>query len=529
MPWKPLGPDDFPTLGWALLDWWAEFLPSPRSDDEPLLFPDDTARVLLEWYRLDPLTGRRVYRRGFSRRSKGRGKSPTEAAKVIAEVAGPVRFDGWDADGQPVGRPWGTKGDPPAWHQVAAVSEDQTDNTWSVVYSLLRANDGRAADALGLDAGITKLVQRNGKGKAEPVTAAAGSREGQPLTGASLDETHLWTPRNGGTKLAATLRRNVAKLGGTTFETTNSYVPGIGSVAEDSQKAVDKGGRGILVDCVEAPRLVRGVRITEDAADEYLAEALRVAYGDAWWIDIDRIVADIRDPDTGWSEAERFFFNWNSSGADKAVDAKRWDAELLVPGGPPPAGSRIGVGFDGSISGDATVLVGCHEGRSWVIGAWERPIDAPKDWAVPRLAVKAAVRETFETYDVGLMFCDPPKWWTEIDEWAEAFGEERVIKVDTNSVAKFCPLVDRWFTGMREGTHTHSGDDVLRRHVLAVHKRKAKATAADDDGRTMWQLVKGEDGRKIDAAIADVLAFSAEQMAPEIEQEVEELFGSLMA
>ena len=108
MPWRdPESPDDFPSLGWDLLDWWAEYLPSPRDPNKPLIFTDEQAMQLVEWYRLDPLTGRRVYRRGYSRRSKGWGKSPVEAAKAIAEFAGPVRFAGWDADGEPVGRPWG--------------------------------------------------------------------------------------------------------------------------------------------------------------------------------------------------------------------------------------------------------------------------------------------------------------------------------------------------------------------------------------------------------------------------------------
>jgi hypothetical protein len=82
--------------------------------------------------------------------------------------------------------------------QIAAVSEDQTDNTYSVIYELLTANDGRAADELSIDVGLTRCYLRDRPGKLEPVTASAGSREGQPITDATLDETHLWTPTNGG-------------------------------------------------------------------------------------------------------------------------------------------------------------------------------------------------------------------------------------------------------------------------------------------------------------------------------------------
>lgn len=245
MPWKPTHPDAFPSLGWGVLDWLADYLPSPRDVDAEFILTDSQARELVEWFRLDP-TGRYVYRRGYSRRSKGRGKSPIEAAKAIAEFAGPVRFDGWDDEGQPVGRPWGEQGDPRPWVQVAAVSAGQTDNTWSVVYYFLTENDGRAADALGIDAGLTRCYLRGVPGaKLEPVTAEAGSREGQPITYAVMDETHLWTPSNGGVKLAKTLRRNVAKMGGRSYETTNSFMPGESTVAEGSYKSVQLGAAGV--------------------------------------------------------------------------------------------------------------------------------------------------------------------------------------------------------------------------------------------------------------------------------------------
>lgn len=311
MPWRgPQHPDDFPSLGWGLLEWLGQ-LPSPRDPSQPLRFTDEQAMSIVRWYAIDE-RGRRVYRRGYSRRSKGYGKSPVEAAKSIGELAGPVRFDGWDADGEPVGRPWGTNDDPLPWVQVAAVAEDQTDNTWSVVYYFLTENDGQAADDLRIDAGLTRCFLRDRPGaKLEPVTAAAGTREGQPITYGCLDESHLWTPRNGGVKLAATLRRNVAKMGGTSYETTNSFVRGAGSVAEASFKAVRKGAGGIYCDEIEAPREIDGVEINEEAPDGLIARALRVAYGDSWWADVDRFVSEMRDPDTAWADWCQFFLNWN--------------------------------------------------------------------------------------------------------------------------------------------------------------------------------------------------------------------------
>ena len=259
MPWKPSHPDDFPSLGWQILDWCADVLPSPRDPASKLLFTDEQAMQIVEWFRVDPKAERLVYRRGYSRRSKGWGKSPVEAAKAIAEFAGPVRFGGWDAAGQPVGMPWGTKDAPRAWVQIGAISEDQTDNTWSVIHYFLTENEGRAADALKIDAGLTRCFLRNQPGaKMEPVTSAAGSREGQPITYGVIDESHLMVAANGGVKLAKVIRRNAAKMSGRSYETTNSYEIGLESVAETSHMAVLMGSPGIFADETEAPRSIEG-------------------------------------------------------------------------------------------------------------------------------------------------------------------------------------------------------------------------------------------------------------------------------
>lgn len=529
MPWKPQHPDDFPSLGWQVLDWWADHLPSPRDKDAEFILTESQARQIIEWFRVDPQSGRLVYRRGYSRRSKGRGKSPIEAAKAIAEFAGPVRFDGWDANGQPVGRPWGTADDPRPYVQVAAVSAGQTDNTWSVVYYFLTENDGSAADALGIDAGLTRCYLRGVPGaKLEPVTAEAGSREGQPLTYAVMDETHLWTPSNGGTRLAKTLRRNVAKMGGRSYETTNSFMPGEKSVAEGSHKSVQLGAAGVLADEIEAPRVIDGVPVDLDAPDSVLRAALEVAYGsDTWWVDLDRLVQDIRDPEQPWDESCRFYFNWNQKGGGSAVDPHKW-TDLADPRDV-PTGARIGVGFDGSISHDSTGIVGCtDDGYLFVIGAWERPRDVTgrkaAEWTVPRLEVAQKVAETFDRYSVGRFFGDPPKWATELEQWADTYRNdagktveerERVLAFDTNQWSKFSLAVDRFLTAVRTGSLSHADDETLNAHVLAATLQKVRSRADSDDDRTRYVFVKPDDGRKIDLAIAAVLAHEAAMTMPE--------------
>ncbi len=498
-----------------LLDWLSDLLPSPNDPAQPLVLTSEQATLLVRWFAVDPM-GRFIFRRGQSRRSKGWGKSPFEAAKAIAELAGPVRFDGWDARGEPVGRPWGTMGDPPAWVQIAAVSEDQTDNTYSALYEFLSANNGRAADELNIDHGLTRCFLRNRRGKLEPVTAAAGSREGQRVTYAVMDETHLWTPTNGGLKLARTLRRNVAKMRGRSYETTNSFAPGENSVAEGTHKAAMEGAAGLFYDAVEAPQVAE----TDD--DSVLKQALTVPYADSsiekgGWVDLDRLVLEVRDPETTWEDSQRFYFNRNVDDRHQAVEARRW-AELARPDITVPAGMFIGIGFDGSISDDCTALIGCTlvDGKPHLfqIDVWQRPDGAPRGWRIPRRDVRARQQEAFTFWRVGLELCDPAKWGTEIEDWAEEYGEERVVIFDTNQATRMWRACDRFSTAIVEGALTHDGSAVLTEQVLAMHKRKVRIRDDDDDGRTKFVFVKGPNGLKIDAGIGAVLALEAAATMP---------------
>lgn len=476
-----------------------DFLPSPADEREPLLLTAEQVELVNQWYAVDD-EGVFIHRRGIIEMAKGWGKSPLAGAIALAELAGPVVFDGWDSEGEPVGRERG-KGDVPPLIQIAAVSEEQTDNTYGAIYNMLVANDHRAAKELKIDDGRTRLYLTDRPGELHPVTASAGSREGQRLIFAVLDETHLWTPRNGGVKLAATMRRNVGKMNGRTIETTNAPRLGDKSVAERSESDVKRGFHGIL-HFARRPRQ----EPQPDWSDSQLTDGLIAAYGDAHWIDLDRILKEVRDPATDWDDALRFYFNVRTAGAGRAVDPRVWD--LLATPQDVALGTLIGLGFDGSISRDATVLRGCTtDGYSFLIRAWVN--DGTPDWRVPRLEVHQSLAECFARYNVGRMYCDPPKWESEIDGWAEMYGKEVVLKLDTFVSKRFAPATDRWLTAIREGTHTHDGDELTREHVVSAHLRKARINDADDDGRTRYVLIKGDEGRRIDAAVADVLAYEA--------------------
>ena len=491
------------SLGWDLLTLADDLrVPSGEFYGQPLVLTDEQADFLLRWYAVDE-QGRFMFRRACLRRPKGWGKSPFAAFLVYCELVGRTRFAGWADDGEPYGRPH-----PSPWIQIAAVSEDQTDNTYVALLEMLR--DSPALDLYGIDTGLTRTYLKGRGGRVEPVTSSSGSREGQPLTFAVLDQTESWSKTNGGVRLAATLRRNVAKMGGRTFEIPNAHVIGDGSVAEQSFKAWEKGSPGMLYDFREAPA------VDDFSQHDELRDALAVAYGDSTrWVDLDRLVQECNDPATDPSDAMRFYLNRPASGADRAVDMRRW-AELGTERLPEP-GEHIGLGFDGSISGDATVLWGCtRDGFLFEIAAWERPPGASREWRVPRGEVHDMLVDVFARYTVGTLLCDPPLWRSEIEEWVRLYGEERVLELSTNSAVRFAPACDRFVTAIREGTVTHDGSELLTRHLAATARKKVRVNDPDDDGRSKFVFVKAGTS-KIDASVAAVLAYEAAMTMPEPE------------
>jgi hypothetical protein len=494
------------SLGYAVADWCSEMLAQPDGDraGEPFEFTIEQLAFVVRWYAVDN-AGRWLFRRGQMVRPKGWGKSPLVAALGCAELAGPVLFDGFAADGEPVGRPH-----PSPWVQLAAVSEDQTVNTMSLVLAMLR--EGRAADEIpGFDPGLTRIY--TARGRLEPVTASAPSREGQRLTAAVLDETHLWLSANGGHRLAATIRRNLAKMGGRSIETTNAWRPGDGSVAEltaEYAAKIDAGlvrEVGLLRDHREAPPDI-------DLRDERsLREGLRQVYGDAAWIDLDRLVAEVYDPGTDVADARRYYLNQVVAAEDAWIAPHTWDsradATLVL-----ADGDRVTLGFDGSRTDDATALVACRtsDAALFLLHVQAAPGDARRQgWEVDRERVDDAVRAAVDRYDVAGFYSDVHPWESYVDAWSRDFGSGLLVKASERSAVGFdmrarlqlfTRAAEGFAAAVEDGELVHDGNSTLREHVHNARRRPNRFGVG-------FGKEHRESSRKVDAAVAAVLAWSA--------------------
>ena len=525
MAWR--GPEyegEFPSLGWDLIDFWELTLRVPAGPlyGQLLRLTDDQKQFYVRLYALRPdgADAARVYRRASRVGPKGKGKSPEGGLFVIGEFAGPVQFDGWDANGEPVGRPR----DYP-WVQIAAVSEEQDHNLYGPLREMLADSDLSADNGGPVDLGKTRIEFKDGRpGKIEPVSASAGSREGQPITAAAMEETGLWFPSAGGVKLAATLRRNASKTNGTTVEFTNPPALGEGSVAEASLAASEKGQSGLLFDQASGFEVDD---LKDPANRAKVVRSLRQAYDDGSgkrpvpWVDVDRIYDDLLDVDTTEADGLRFFLGLNRKADNRAFSSKAFDglAESrptrgwstsgyeFATIGPSPVADDVPVllMFDGARTRDSAVLTAWTlevRPHHFHVASWERPPNPAEDYEHPRGEIRAAVREFVASHDVAMFAFDSSfhELNSLYDEWRDEHGDVEpgtgsglMVGYPTSSGKRMEQAIKRMLEDTREAAYSHDGHDVVTRHVHNAVLTK---------NRGGWQmLAKEKDALKIDAAV----------------------------
>lgn len=493
------------TLGWEILAWCSEYLLQPDGPDagEPWEFTHEQVRFLLNWYAVDA-RGRFVYRYGVYRRMKGAGKNPFAASLCAIELVGPCRFSAFDSAGQPVAESHYS-----SWVQTAAVSRDQTRNAMTLMPALL----SRAAiREFGIDLGKEIIYAANARCRMEAVTSSPRALEGGRATFIVMDETQHWQRANEGHAMAEVIARNAAKSrdgASRVLAITNAHAPGEDSVAEhdwEAWQAIKQGistATGVLYDSIEAPA-------TDLLDGDSLRAGLIAARGDSTWIDVDRLVEEIRDPRTSPAIARRFYLNQIVAEEDRPFDRKRFE-QLVRPGYNVTRGALITLGFDGSVNRDHTVLIGTEvaSGYQWVVGYWEPRINDDGEVQIPFAEVDETVDDAFKRWQVWRLNADPFYWREYTAKWAGRYGKETVVDWPTNQYRRMAMAVLAYRNAITAGDLTHDGDP---RFVAAIgNARKLMQNFFDDKGERLFVLQKErpDSPLKIDAAMAAILSREA--------------------
>jgi phage terminase large subunit-like protein len=509
MPWKPLEGDEFPTLGYVVADWIEAYCCHGPGDvqGEPIELDREWLRFLVNAYRLHPETGRRQVDRALLSRPKGRAKSELAGFVTVAEALGPVRFDGWDADGQPVGRPVRSP-----LIKCLATEESQAGNTFENA-AFIAGEWGRDVhpDVYGGVSGIrqyqsaTALYLPNG-GEMRACTAGSASKDGGKETFVVPDEIHLYVLREL-KSMYATVARNTGKRAAAEpwmMPTTTAYRPGEQSVAEMVLTAWRKGELPNVDRWLVDHREAHG-RIDLDDRPHTMAQ-LRDVYGEAAsWMDLDRLYRSMRDPNECEDDATaaRYFLNRAISGKDawiaKDVVERQARIEAVEPG------AAIALGFDGSLRDDATVLIGSRmsDGFLFPVGIWAKPSGPEGNWwEVPRTDVLAAIREAFARYEVSRCYADPHEWRSDIEALADDLGEERVIPWETRRDTAMSAALDRLRSDLMTESVFHSGDGTFVEHFGNAYVRRK-------GGHRLVRKEHDQSPRKIDSVVGAALAYEA--------------------
>src|SRR5690606_4168959 len=135
------------------------------------------------------------YPSGMMMRMKGAGKDPLGGFLCLLELLGPCRFGGWNADGTPR-----VIEHPNPWVAVAAVSQEQTNNTMKLLPNMI-------TDALREKHGIevNKEVWYTTRGQLQAFASSYRALEGKRLTFTLCNETHHWVASNQGHDIMETI------------------------------------------------------------------------------------------------------------------------------------------------------------------------------------------------------------------------------------------------------------------------------------------------------------------------------------
>jgi phage terminase large subunit-like protein len=176
---------------------------------------------------------------------------------------------------------------------------------------------------------------------------------------------------------------------------------------------------------------------------------------------------------------------WDSCALDKELNE---DTEIIL-------------GFDGSFSGDASVIVGVtleEIPHVFLVKAWEKQVTDVDDWRVDITDVENTILDFCGKHKVKEVACDPFRWQRSMQVLQEAGVP--IVEWPSTSAMRMVPACSKFYDAVSEQKLTHDNNPLLARHL---------SNAVVKIDRLGPRIVKEHRGspRKIDAAVASIIAF----------------------
>lgn len=184
---------------------------------------------------------------------------------------------------------------------------------------------------------------------------------------------------------------------------------------------------------------------------------------------------------------------------------------------------EIVLGFDGSYSGDASVIVGAVVPKSeddpvkvFLVKAWEKDLTLHgDDWRVDTLEVEQTILDFCQTHpNVREIVCDPYRWQRSMGVLEDAGLPVVEYPQQPSRMIRACQV---FYDAVAEKRLVHNGEPILSRHLdnavtkmtpAGVHIRKESPNSP----------------RKIDAAVAAVMATDRAVAVGRIDEVVPQFF-----
>lgn len=163
--------------------------------------------------------------------------------------------------------------------------------------------------------------------------------------------------------------------------------------------------------------------------------------------------------------------------------------------------TEVILGFDGSFSGDASVIVGVtveENPHVFLVDAWEKQPTDSDNWRVDIAEVEATIIETCKKYKVKEIACDPFRWQRSM-EALQNMGLP-IVEWPSTSAARMIPACAKFYDAVVSEKLTHDGSGLLARHI---------SNAVVKTDRLGPRIVKEHRSsqRRIDGAVASIIAF----------------------